>query len=474
MDNTPQKVTLPKADGIENFERFKHYERMMYAPCVIKADFESNHKETDEKYGGSMRKIGEQRANSFSYTIYWIDTGEIWGPYIYRGPNATEEFVKRMDKEIKRINKIFDNPIPANKSNKEDLRKFNNAKECHLCKKSLGHDKVWDHCHITGKYRGAAHKDCNLKLQIKPWRTPIPVVIHNFRGYDSHLICESVSQSAFSHRISVIAETFERYKTMRVGQIKYIDSYQFMKCGLDTLAENIGAYYTKEGVPMEKIGLLLRKGVYPYKYINSYERFKETSLPPIEEFYSDLKGGITQKNYGHAQKVWKEFGCKNLGEYHDLYLKTDVLLLADVWTAFRETSMKYYELDPSHYVSAPSLTWDAMLKYTGVKIELFTDMEMHDFAEKAKRGGITMACKRYFKANNPKCKKFDMHRPKTWLSYVDANDLYGWAMRQYLPIGNYKWEYSDKFLKDPENKQEDIKYYTKETEGCLPRILCAN
>lgn len=214
MDNTPQKVTLPKADGIENFERFKHYERMMYALCVIKADFESNHKEADEKYGGSMRKIAEQKANSFFYTIYWIDTEEIWGPYIYRGPNATEKFVKRMDNEVKRINKIFANPILANKSNKEDLRKFNNAKECYLCKKSLGHDKIWNHCHITGKYRGAAHKDCNLKLQIKLWRTPIPVVIHNFQGYDSHLICESVSQSAFSHRISVIAETFERYKSM--------------------------------------------------------------------------------------------------------------------------------------------------------------------------------------------------------------------------------------------------------------------
>ncbi|GBC52718.2 uncharacterized protein LOC112461203 [Rhizophagus irregularis DAOM 181602=DAOM 197198] len=186
-------------------------------------------------------------------------------------------------------------------------------------------------------------------------------------------------------------------------------------------------YYTKEGVPMEKIGLLLRKGVFPYEYIDSHEKFKETSLPSIEKFYS---------------------------EYHDLYSKTDVLLLADVWTAFCETSMKYYELDPSHYVSAASLTWDAMLKYTGVKIELFTDMEMHDFAEKAKRDGITMSCRRYFKANNPKCKNFNIRRPKTWLSYVDANNLYGWAMSQYFQIGNYKWEYSDEFLKDPENNKK--------------------
>lgn len=105
-----------------------------------------------------------------------------------------------------------------------------------------------------------------------------------------------------------------------------------------------------------KAALLLQKGVYPYKYIDSYERFKEMSLPLIEEFYSDLKGRITQKDYDHAQKIWEEFDCKNLGEYHDIYLKTDVLLLSNVWDAFRKTSMKHYELDPSHYVSTPSLS----------------------------------------------------------------------------------------------------------------------
>ena len=119
----------------------------------------------------------------------------------------------------------------------------------------------------------------------------------------------------------------------------------------------------------------------------------ETELPPIHEFTTTLKGKISQKNYNHAQKVWKTFGCKNLGEYHDLYLKIDVLSLADVWTQFRKTCIKYYELDPSHYVSAPSLSWDAMLKKTGVKIELFIDMSMHNFIKKAKRGGIFKACK---------------------------------------------------------------------------------
>ncbi|PKK57993.1 hypothetical protein RhiirC2_857984 [Rhizophagus irregularis] len=128
----------------------------------------------------------------------------------------------------------------------------------------------------------------------------------------------------------------------------------------------------------------------------------ETELPSIHDFHSTLGGKITQANYKHVQKVWHEFDCKNLGEYHDLYLKTDVLLLADIWTKFRQTAMHHYGLDPSHYVSAPALSWDGMLKMTGIKIELFTDMTMHDFTEKAKRGGIAMAGHRFLKANNPK------------------------------------------------------------------------
>src|SRR5271168_647414 len=249
-----------------------------------------------------------------------------------------------------------------------------------------------------------------------------PIVFYNFRGYDSHLVCESVGQSVNAHQITVIAETFERYKSMKVGQMKYIDSYQFMRSGLAQLANNLGAvkckdtnckhyyridnnrfietlanhkitkqHYEKLGYSPEQIALVCSKEELPYEYINSDDRFNETELSPIEAFGGKLNGKITQKAYEHAQKVWKEFGCRNLGEYHDLYLKTDILLLTDIFTKFRKTSMKHYGLDPAHSVSAPSLSWDAILKMTGVEIELFTKISMHDFVEKAKRGGIAMA-----------------------------------------------------------------------------------
>ncbi|CAG8727741.1 20154_t:CDS:10, partial [Cetraspora pellucida] len=244
-------------------------------------------------------------------------------------------------------------------------------------------------------------KDINQEKFIDIKKTPIPVVFHNFWGYDSHLVCESIG------------------KSVNANQIK------FMNSSLASLTKNLGdnhpitsKHFKKLGYTKDQLDLVYRKGVYPYDYIDSQDRFLETELPPIHEFSTYLHGKISQKDYEHAQKVWKEFNCKTLGEYHDIYLKTDVLSLADVWTQLRKMSMEYDGLDPSHYVSLPAYSWNAMLKITEVKIELFTDMAMHDFIEKAKRRGIAMACKRYFKAKNPKIgKAFNPSKPTTWILY---------------------------------------------------------
>ena len=111
---------------------------------------------------------------------------------------------------------------------------------------------------------------------------------------------------------------------------------------------------------INKFVLLLRKGVYPYEYMDSWERFDETSLPDKEAFYSELNlEDITDKDYEHAQKVWEVFGIKNFGEYHDLYVQCDTLLLADVFENFRDKGIEIYELDPAHFLSALGLAWQA-------------------------------------------------------------------------------------------------------------------
>ena len=191
---------------------------------------------------------------------------------------------------------------------------------------------------------------------------------------------------------------------------------------------------------LNKFVLLLRKGVYPYEYMDSWERFDETSLPDKEAFYSELNlEDITDKDYEHAQKVWKVFGIKNLGEYHDLYVQSDTLLLADVFENFRNKCLEIYELDPIYFASPPGLAWQICLKKTGVKLELITDYDMLLMIEKVIRGGICQAAHRYAKANNKYMKNYDKNIESSYIEYLDANNLYGWAMSQKLPVKGFKW-----------------------------------
>ncbi|CAB4021894.1 DNA polymerase, partial [Paramuricea clavata] len=148
---------------------------------------------------------------------------------------------------------------------------------------------------------------------------------------------------------------------------------------------------------------------------------------------------ITDKDYEHAKKVWKSFDMKTMHDYHDLYLKVDVLLLADIMERFREICMENYELDPAWYYTSPGLAWDACLKMTRIRLDLISDPIMFNFIEKAKRGGICMISKRYAVANNKYVKNFNPKEKSTFLPYWDANNLYGWAMCEKLPYGNFEW-----------------------------------
>ena len=182
-----------------------------------------------------------------------------------------------------------------------------------------------------------------------------------------------------------------------------------------------------------------RKGVYPYDYMDSTIRFNETEMPSIENFYSQLTDSdISRDDYRHAKDVWNTFNLKNMGEYHDLYLKTDILLLVDVFENFRKTCLNYYRLDPLHYVSAPGLAWDAMLKMTGINLELMTDIDMQLFIEKGLRGGISYIAHRHAEANNKYMKNYDISKLISYIIYLDANNLYGWAMSKPLPYGNFR------------------------------------
>lgn len=128
-----------------------------------------------------------------------------------------------------------------------------------------------------------------------------------------------------------------------------------------------------------------------------------------------------------------------MGEYSDLYLKIDVLLLADVFEHFRENCKIVYGLDPAHYYTTPGLSWDAMLKYTNVELELITDIDILLFIERGIRGGISQCNYRYSKANNKYMSNYNPAELDKYLIYFDVNNLYGWAMTQPLPYNNIQW-----------------------------------
>ena len=493
LDNEAVRIEMPTENPIVKFHSGQY---QFEVPFVMYADFEAILQNVEEETNSDsqnpyMRKINHHIPSGFC-TYSTFAYGEVNDPlFQYRGEDCVEVFCNHIEKEAKRLYHMF--PEKAMDSlTQEQKRDFRIARRCHICmyKFKPGELKVRDHCHYTGKYRGAAHEKCNLRYAIPNY---IPIIFHNLSGYDAHLFIRELGKKFDSGSIDVIAENKEKYISFGVkvvvdeleipgfkekiteGEMKiaegnemidegkklakgskgkeeiiaegkkilaegkklvaegerkkeikrklrFIDSVRFMPSSLDSLSKNLVGtnsimcgsclseaelthidhnYYAhgkckkcqgtsrrkleidpifqnlRFGLTDEQFRLLLRKGVYPYEYMDDWSKFGENQLPPIESFYSKLNlSGISECDYDHAQRVWSEFDMKSLGEYHDLYLKTDVLLLANVFETFRRTCLEHYQLDPAHFYTSPGLAWQACLKKTGIRLELLTDPDM--------------------------------------------------------------------------------------------------
>ena len=203
----------------------------------------------------------------------------------------------------------------------------------------------------------------------------------------------------------------------------------------------------------QKFMLLLRKVIYAYEYMDSIDKFKEKELPSIDKFHSSLSNSnISKDDYNHAKKVWDLFKIKNLGEYHDLYVQADTAQLSDVFENFRYLCLKDYDVDPTYFVSTPSLAFEAMLKMANVKIELLTDIDMVLMAEKAIRGGLTQVVRKHGIPNNKYLLTYDKTKKSMFLQYLDTNNLYGYAMNQKVSLDGYEWAdvslFTDDFVKN--------------------------
>ena len=419
-----------------------------------------------------------------------------------RGKDYMKKFCKDLRKHAAKITKYEKKKmIPL--TIKEEID-YNKQKICYIYKRELSKNdeknyKVRGHCHYTGKYRGIAHNICNLRYKIPK---EVPIVFHNGSTYDYHFIIKELVKE-FGGNFECLGENAEKYITFSTPikkkienkdieityKIKFIDSYRFLSMPLSKLTDNLSEglhnnkcldcesyldyiktkneklilkcfnckqYYEKRfnkklierfastyefcNKSLNKFIFLLRKGVYPYEYMDNWERFNETSLPNKKSFYSNLNmENIDEIDYRHGNNVFKRFKLKNLGEYHDLYVQSDTLLLADVFENFRNKCLKVYELDPAHFLSLPGLAWQACLKKTSVKLELLTNHDMLLMMEEGIRGGICHAIQRNAKANNKYMKNYDKNEESSYIQYLDANNLYGWAMSQKLPLNGFKW-----------------------------------
>ena len=440
----PQRVKMPSGDDTTLF--FKHEDRQLRVPFIVYADFEC----FTEKLATCIpntasftHRYQQHTPSGYCFHVVSDHPGYTSTPVVYRGPDVVDHFLESLRHEHRLINAAIDCPVPMVMT-PADIEDFAAATTCHICGKD-GTRMARDHDHLTGAYRGAAHNKCNLRLPFKGKRSKggsnveVLVAMHNLRGYDAHLIAPALGRHP--GRINVIANNMTKYISFSLGRLRFIDSLQFMSASLEKLVANLPSDgFVNLEAHTDHTELLKRKGVFPYDHFDGPARLEETQLPPKSAFYSRLtETDNSDADYTHAHEVWTTFGMTTFAEYLDLYLLTDVLLLADVFEQFRSTCMVHYGLDPAHYYTAPGLSWDAMLKMTEVELELLTDVDMHLFVESGIRGGVSMISGRHAVANNTYVPDYDSNRPTPHITHLDANNLYGCAMSMPLPISDFRW-----------------------------------
>ena len=416
----------------------------------IYADFEADNEKDDSIVGNKTTNIYKQNPILNGYHIV-SELEDILKSDYYKSPLGYNNVDWFVDEVIKLENKMafyFKNTEKDVIMSQLDEEDFRNNDICRFCEKIIESDKVRDHCHLTGKYRGPAHSKCNINVTQKQSNF-IPFIFHNFSNYDCHMFFKKlVNMKNNKVKFDIIPKTNEEYISVTYGCIRFIDSYRILSSGLDSLVKNLDEddfKILKEGFP-DKWQYLNKKLAYPYEYFNGIDDYKK----PVhnlenKDFFSKLKNKCPDdKEIDRTREIIKKFNIKNGEELTQLYLKSDVILLADVFEKFIKISVEEFGINPLYCVSLPGYTWQCGLKFTDINLQTLQDKDMILLLENNIRGGVSSIMgDKYIKSD--KNKK---------ILYIDANNLYGHSMCQYLPYDEIKFDNTIK-LEDILNTPDD-------------------
>lgn len=446
------KIQMP--DGDRASIQFEHFKRKFKTHLVGFYDFECMlvpskqpcSKCAKAENNNCQHKTIEKNKHvpiTYSYLILDVN-GTVIREHTYTGLDCMDRFIAELLDIEPSLRSILDRNVNMIYSDWDKMN-FLNANACHICEETFNlfglvsekiHDlttedipleqlvmKVRDHNHITGEYLGAAHLQCNF--QRRECKT-IPMFCHNGNGYDNHILLKHLKNDRRIGTISGLPINSEKFRTLNFNCYTFLDSLAFLNASLDELVGDLERnhpfnimdqldFYEKGD--LDKKELLLKKGVFPYEYFQEKGQLKLHCLPQKEKFYSELTNKhITGVEYNHAMQVWSKFECDTFQDYVELYCKTDVCLLAEVVSRFRDQIHEECGLDPYHYISLPQLGYDIMLKKTKVKIGLITDINQLLMVEQGIRGGFSFISNRY-------CESVPSSNSKKAYEKVDKNDV---------------------------------------------------
>ena len=430
--------------------QFTDDSKMTQPMNVVYADIESliSHKDGDihtAAYIGSFVKWHNH--------LDFMDTHEVAIDY---GADCVQKFLERLESIMK-----FNMEHEALTRHRiimtdEDELSFHKQTECERCNQLFksGRDKHRDHDHITGKFCKTLCSKCNFRRKMT--RRRLPVLFHNWKGYDSHqIILHGIAKLNVS-QWSVEPLYLQADKTLSIKltyypdptnrhelyQLIFLDSYQFLQGSLDALAKNLECTPISHSImfkryPQMSATDLFKKGIFPYRYFDDWSKMHEPALPSIDHFYNDLsEEACTESDYEFAQDMWHQVGCRTMHDYIVYYLTLDVCLLADVFDDFRVKIWQVSELEATHFLGIPGLTYSFCLKYCKLKLEALQDPAMYSMFEDGIRGGMTFVNIHHAKRELPSPENGSKY---THLMYVDANNLYGSALSGILPHSNFQW-----------------------------------